>query len=214
MNNPFDRDYYMDGVATGKSNYVNYRWIPEITIPACESIVRFLGVKEGDTLLDFGAGLGTYVRAYRHIGITAFGYDVSRWAVENCDPTVADYMSFRGPMQSADWIIAKDVLEHIIYKDLRETVKFFLAGVRKAALICVPLSREEGGSYILEVDNRDSTHVIRWPFGMWMDFLQQQIDDGGHSFLVSGGFRLPGLKEYGPLKHDGCGFFTLRRYTL
>lgn len=212
MTNPFDRDYFMDGIRTRKSNYENYRHLPEITEAACRSVVRYMGIKEGDSLLDFGAALGTYILGYRALGIIAFGYDISKWAVENCIPAAAPYLSNRMPLQQADWIVAKDVLEHVIYKDLRETIKFFLDGAKKGALICVPLTQEDGGSYILDVDNSDSTHVIRWPFAQWIEFLQGCVDDLGSPFVVSGGHRLPGLKEYGGLRHNGCGFFTLRRY--
>lgn len=214
MTNPFDRDYFMDGVRTGKSNYENYRHMPEVTEAACRSVMRYLGIRENDSLLDFGAALGTYTLGYRALGIVAFGYDISKWAVENCIPEAAPYLSNKLPLQHADWIVAKDTLEHVIYKDLREAIKFFLDAARKGALICVPLTTVVDGEYVLGVDEKDATHVIRWPFREWLGFLQDIIDETAAPFVVYGSFRLPGLKEYGGLRHNGCGFFTLRRYSV
>jgi hypothetical protein len=214
MTTPFDRDYFMDGVRTGRSNYENYRHMPEKTEAACASIIRYLGIREGDSLLDFGAALGTYVLGYRSLGVLAWGYDISRWAVDNCVQGAAPYMSNKMPLQKADYIVAKDVLEHIPMKELGAVLRFFMEGARKAVLICVPLTETENGPYIQDCDNQDSTHIIRWPLQQWTEFIQAAIDDEHADFLVSAGFRLPGLKEYGPIKHNGCGFFTLRKYTL
>ena len=213
MNSPFTDEYYLRGPQTGLSNYRDYRWIPELTIPAAKSVVKYLGISPGETILDWGCARGYYVRAYWEIGFKAWGYDISDWAIANCDPSVREHVSTQCPLMSPYWIIAKDVLEHVQYTDLKKTIRFFLEGARKGILICVPLADAIGGPYILDVDNRDSTHVIAWTFEQWVEFLQQQVDDTGFPFLVSGAFRLPGLKEYDGRPHNGCGFFTLRRYT-
>jgi len=212
MTNAFTEEYFLRGPDTGLSNYRDYQWLETLTIPACESIVRYLAIRQDEPILDWGCARGYMVRAYRELGYKAWGYDISRWAIENCDPSVVAYVSNKCPLNAPYWIVAKDVLEHVPYPELKKTIRFFMEGARKGVLICVPLTREDGGSYILEQDNRDSTHVIRWPFQQWLEFLQEQIDDSGAPFLVSGGHRLPGLKEYGGLRHNGCGFFTLRRY--
>ncbi len=212
MTNPFTEEYYLRGPESGLSNYVDYSWKPDLTIPACRAIMRYIGLQPSETILDWGAARGYMVRGYRELGVAAWGYDISKWAIENCDPAVVAYVSNRCPLNAPYWIVAKDVLEHVLFKDLKDTIRFFMEGARKGVLICVPLTAEPEGSYILEVDNQDSTHVIRWPFEHWLAFLQGCIDDSNAPFVVNGSFRLPGLKEYGGLRHNGCGFFTLRRY--
>jgi len=212
MTNKFNQDYFTNGPASGLSNYVDYRWMPELTLSACRSIIRYLDLKPEEPILDWGCARGFMVRAYRELGYKAWGYDISEWAIANCDPSVSEYVSNQCPLNAPYWIVAKDVLEHVHIVDLKKTIRFFMEGARRGILICVPLTNEDGGPYVLDVDNQDSTHVIRWPFHQWLEFLQQQIDDLAAPFVVSGGHRLPGLKEYGGLRHNGCGFFTLRRY--
>jgi hypothetical protein len=29
----YDADYYLDGLNSGKSNYENYSWMPDLTLP-------------------------------------------------------------------------------------------------------------------------------------------------------------------------------------
>ena len=44
----FDEDYYERGAETGKSLYSHYRWMPELTIPMCHHIAKYLELKETD----------------------------------------------------------------------------------------------------------------------------------------------------------------------
>lgn len=212
MTETFNEDYFLRGPETGLSNYTDYSWKPELTIPAAKAIIRYLGIEEDDLLLDYACARGYYVRAYRELGIMAWGYDISKWAIENCDPSVKKYVDTAHSIGMMDWIICKDGCEHFSFNDLRDSIRFFLSA-KKGALICVPITNEEG-QYILNVDEQDSTHIVRWTFQQWLEFLQEQIDLNSAPFTVSGSFRLPGLKEYGGLKHNGCGFFTLKRHQL
>ena len=50
----FDENYYERGAETGKSLYSHYRWMPELTIPMCHHIAKYLELKETDKVLDFG----------------------------------------------------------------------------------------------------------------------------------------------------------------
>ena len=62
-NNVFDEDYFERGVQLGISGYTNYRWIPELTLPLCETMARYLGISKDDRILDFGCAKGYIVRA-------------------------------------------------------------------------------------------------------------------------------------------------------
>lgn len=76
----FNEDYFERGVETGVSAYKNYRWLPHYSLPAANSIKKIYGEV---TFLDFGCAKGYLVKALRLLGLDAYGYDVSKYAVEN-----------------------------------------------------------------------------------------------------------------------------------
>lgn len=213
---PFTEAYYMDGVRQGLSNYENYRWLPDLTIPAALRLVEQLGISKGDFVMDYGCAKGFLVKAFQFIGVAAYGYDISSYAIVNCHPDVRGYVSSdfsNFDKVVFDWIIAKDTLEHIRPHLLVDTVAMFLERARKGILIVVPLCGRTGGAYVSDRDNADSTHIIRWTLCDWLQFLQRSVDDSGQNFTVTGAYKQPGLKE--DITRDylaACGFLTLRRY--
>ena len=76
----FDEDYYERGAETGKSLYSHYRWMPELTIPMCHHIAKYLELKETDKVLDFGCAKGFTVYCLRLLGYKAYGVDVSEYS--------------------------------------------------------------------------------------------------------------------------------------
>lgn len=214
--NPFTEDYYMRGPETGLSNYQSFSWLPDRTIPAVLRLKERLGIASTDCVLDFGCARGYMVKAFHFIGIAAYGYDISGWAIANCHPDVRGYVAnmLSGFDKVAfDWIIAKDVLEHIPEPELAETIRMFLHRARKGILIVVPLTFHTGSVYVSLRDNADSTHVIRWTLCDWLKFLQRSVDDSGQPFTVNGAYKQPGLKEDITSETPAaCGFLTLRRY--
>lgn len=204
----FDEDYFMHGLETGVSNYVNYSWMPEVTSLLAESIAGYLGIESGQTLLDYGCARGYLVRAFREMGVSAFGCDISEWAIQHCDETVTEYVSLGNTtLDPLDWVIAKDVLEHIPADDLKRTLENLLSKARKGMFIVVPLTAEDGGAFICPRDNQDATHVIRWTLGTWLKFLRR-IDT---SFIYHGSFHIPGIKQASEPYEASCGFITAKR---
>ncbi len=211
MNEPekYDEDYYLRGVQTGKSLYEDYRWMPDLTVPMARRIVDYLGVQKGETILDFGCARGYLVRALRELGHVAYGTDVSRWAVENCDEAVKPYVSRlweAGTMTPFDWIIAKDVLEHIEYIAL--TVRELLNSVNKGVFVVVPLARfGSNDKYVIEEYERDVTHVQRHNLLTWAGMFMRP------GWRVEASYRVRGIKDnwYRPGWEDGNGFLTVRR---
>ena len=51
-NEYFNEDYYERGAETGKSLYSHYRWIPELTIPMCHHIARYMNLGDDDKVLE------------------------------------------------------------------------------------------------------------------------------------------------------------------
>lgn len=209
----FDSDYYLRGPETGKSNYEDYRWLPDATLAMACYIQRYLGIKGGErpnSVLDYGCARGYLVKALRMLTIEAYGYDVSQWAIENCDPSVKDYVSTKADLypMSYDFVIAKDVLEHLTREQLQDTVPRLMAAATKAMMIIVPLTAEDSGPYLCPKDEKDPTHKIRWNLTTWLKFLEN-VD---RRCVVAGSFYVPEIKQANTAWEGSCGFFHLRRF--
>lgn len=216
--NPYDENYYMRGLEAGVSNYSGYTWMPERTHMCCARIASYLNMQPGDRILDYGCARGYYVRAYREQGFEAFGIDISDWAIENCDPAVKPYVYHNSvPVnfgtQSVDWVIAKDVLEHIPRSQLPGVIGRLMMVAKKGILIIVPLSDATGYKYINPRDNADATHEIAWPLAPWISYLQHLVDKLTVPMTVAGGYNIPGVKPAAEEWPASTGFITLRRYV-
>jgi Methyltransferase domain len=195
MSNPFDSDYYLQGINTGKSNYENYRWLPKVTRLMVKYLQNILGFKKDDTFLDFGCARGYTVRALREIGIKAYGYDISTWAIENCDKSVKNYVSNTLNDSKYDYIFAKDVFEHIPEDELTKIIHDLLSKTNKTLFIIVPITKETNGKYVCPRDELDSTHVIRWNLKDWMDFLHKiTFEMNKDEFIIFASYKIPGIK--------------------
>lgn len=211
MKCPFDEDYFLRGIETGKSNYQNYRWLEQRTISFAKSLISVLDIQTGETVLDFGAALGFTVKALKRLGVDAWGYDISEWAVKNCDEEVKHRIHSTIQHRYYDHVFAKDVFEHIEPVILASMLPDLLAMVGKTMLIMVPLSDAKGsGKYLRKEDNLDATHIIRWPLELWMSFVQGCVN--GEQFTVSGSWHVPGLKPTSLSYMKSCGFVLLRKH--
>jgi cyclopropane fatty-acyl-phospholipid synthase-like methyltransferase len=207
MKTPFNEDYYMRGPDTGLSNYRDYRWMPDATISMATHLKRFLGISQGETLLDVGCARGFYVKALRMIGVNAFGYDVSEWAIANCDPDVAPFVRNHFNGEPYDYVFSKDCFEHVPHAELETLVKRLLLSTGKTFFAIVPLAFSWGGRYVHPKEEQDSTHVIRWAFTDWLQFFDHASPD----FVALGSLRYPGLKPGCFECEGGYGFFKLER---
>jgi hypothetical protein len=208
MDGRYNEDYYLRGEAKGVSNYTNYRWMEDRTMAMARRLVEVMGIERGDSFLDVGCALGFTVKALRRLGIEAYGQDISQWAVKNCDPEVADYVHTNVLHERYDHILMKDLCEHLEAPALKRLVDQMLSMVVKSVLVIVPLSEKASGPYIRAEDNKDVTHVIRWPLEQWMRFLQRPTEE----FIVSGSWHIPGLKPTSLSCLGSCGFITLTRH--
>lgn len=209
MSEIFDADYYLNGVHSGKSNYSDYRWLPDTTLPMADQAKWLLGIRATDLLYEIGAGRGYFVKAMRMRGVEAFGHDISEWAVENCDPSVKGYISNSLDLPEKGWdvIWSKDTFEHIPESELFTLIPRLLHATRRFLFIIVPLSKETGGEYGCPVDEQDATHLIRWTLPDWLEYLQQF----SKGFVVSGGYEMPVLKPKCYEYPRSYGFITVRR---
>lgn len=205
--NPFTEDYFMRGVDTGLSNFTDYRWLPDQTVSMATHLKRYLGLKSGESMLDVGAARGYLCKAMRMIGVEAHGYDISEWAVANCDPEVRPYMSNYLNGKSFDVVFSKDTFEHIAPEELRTLVTRMSLFTQRKMFFIVPLAIETGGAYVHPKEENDRTHINRWTLHDWLVFLQGCTPN----FTVSGSYRFPGLKPGAYEVECGYGFLTMER---
>jgi trans-aconitate methyltransferase len=204
---PYDEDYYLRGKQTGKSLYENYRWLPDLTIPMVCAMVAHLGIKPHESVLDFGCARGYTVRAFRELDYNATGVDISKWAIDNCDQNVKDCVfildgsDYEGCLV-ADWIIAKDVLEHIA--ELDGTIHRIMSSAAKGVFVVVPLSHNER-NYDVPSYELDVTHIWRQSLHWWMGKFCRR------GWTVTGQYRVNGIKDNYAHFPTGNGFITARR---
>lgn len=198
----YDAEYFLHGRASGKSLYDDYRWLPELTIPMCQAICEYLNIYEDEPILDFGCARGYSVKAFRQLGFTAYGEDISEWALMNCDPEIAAYVG-NTKWPDIDWIIAKDVLEHI--PQVADTINSLLDRARLGVFAVVPLSLVDGQPYVVPEYEQDVTHIHRLSLATWLRFFLRP------GWEVTASYAVPGIKENYAQHAYGNGFITARR---
>lgn len=208
----YDADYFLRGRATGKSLYENYSWKPDLTIPMCQAIVEHCGIDKDLDVLDFGCARGYTVRALRELGYRAYGVDVSEWAIANCDPAVKEFVCLGGGIPtivtgwgSCDWIVAKDVLEHV--ENVAETIDVLMMYAKRGVFAVVPLGVLTEDRYVVTSYEEDVTHVHRLTLASWVDLFARP------GWKVECSYRVRGVKDnyYRPGWERGNGFLTARR---
>lgn len=205
----YDRDYFENGVVTGKSGYDNYRWLPELTIKLAYNIIKYLGIKDEHAVLDYGCAKGYLVKAMRILDIDAYGADISGYAISMADSDVRQYCRLIDSADGLpfdkkfDWLITKDVLEHMA----EDVLDAFLKTSRSSSVNSfhvVPLG-DGDGHYVVPSYDLDITHTIAQPADWWIN----KFEHAGwklKSFL----YRVPGVKENWTSQYEkGNGFFVL-----
>jgi ribosomal protein L11 methylase PrmA len=196
----FDEAYFLRGKQTGVSLYEDYRWMPNLTMPMARCIVDYLKLRYTDRVLDFGCARGYLVRALRMLGYCAWGFDTSEWAVANCDPYVREFM-VTSTSRDYEWILAKDVLEHVL--DVPEAVDRLMIAANVGVFAVVPLAH--GPRYDVEEYEGDITHLHRWNLGMWAGVFMRP------GWAVTASYRVRGVKDNYAHHQRGNGFITARR---
>jgi cyclopropane fatty-acyl-phospholipid synthase-like methyltransferase len=208
----YDADYFENGIATGKSCYMNYRWMPELTIKMTHCLIKHLQLKESDRVLDYGCAKGFMVKAFRILDIPAFGCDISPYAIDNSD---ADIRHFCTLIKSSlepipfdfnfDWIITKDVLEHMEEKDLDRFLECSLKKTNRAFHV-IPLA-DKYNNFIVPEYNKDITHVMVKDVSWW----KKKFESFGWT-NSSFSYHVRGIKDIWVERYKyGNGFFLLEK---
>ncbi|MCH9650146.1 MAG: class I SAM-dependent methyltransferase [Deltaproteobacteria bacterium] len=228
----FDADYYERGVQTGKSLYENYRWLGDQTVAMAQAMVEVLQLKPEHKVLDYGCAKGYLVRALRILGMSAWGVDISRYAIGCVDPEVRSFcaqvssnghLTIPRPLPEAspgvlssfaveaavengcdyDMAISKDVLEHIPYQQLPGLLST-IRQVSRGLFAIVPLG--DGERFIVPEYEDDPTHEIRESMEWW----QETLERAGWRVERSE-YLMPGIKDAWAHYPKGNGFFICYR---
>jgi len=204
----YNEEYYERGVSSGRSGYQDYRWMPEMTIKFAHNIIKELGLRDGDRVLDFGCAKGFLVKALRILDIDAYGCDISSYAIGEVDKRVSEYCSLMSdgkiPYQdSFRWTISKDVFEHLNEGQLEKSLIDIKEKSEKLFAI-IPLG--DGKKFIIPQYENDDTHILKQPREWW----DKKFEDGGwrvdrFSHIVRG------MKDNWSHYEKGNGFFFLHR---
>ena len=208
----YDEDYFERGVETGKSLYTSYRWMPEQTIRLAVTLVDFLNIHKSDKILDFGCAKGFLVYALRILGYEASGMDISEYAICHSHKDVSRFLhKGRSPLEITshshsitwDWVIAKDVLEHLRYSELVCLLHDFHACCTHV-FVAVPLG--EDGKYNVPAYELDRTHILRQTRAWWIGLFESCGFQVRKSL-----YRVEGIKDNWSTWENGNGFFVLRK---
>lgn len=202
----YDEGYFERGRETGKSLYERYRWLESLTVPMVKCIVSHLGITTGDKILDFGCAKGFVVKAFRLLGYQAWGVDCSQWAIDNADEAVKGFVECgTRAYGSFDWVIAKDVLEHVA--DVEECIDSLMGHARKGVFAVVPLSIWDNTPYMVAEYELDVTHIHRLCLSSWAKMFMRP------GWSVEARYRLEGCKDNYSQWDRGNGFLVARRLS-
>jgi len=211
-NNKYDEEYFENGLTTGKSCYLNYRWLPELTIKMAHNIIKYLNLKGNEKVLDYGCAKGYLIKALRILDIETCGCDISHYAINKVDAEIREYCKLIKDEKELipfdfnfDWIMTKDVLEHLEEEILN---KFILQSYQKSkkCFHIIPLSDEDNNHIVTEYA-LDKTHVLMRPKDWWI----KKFESFGWK-LVSFNYKVKGIKENWTKKYEeGNGFFIFEK---
>lgn len=209
----YDSDYYERGLVCGISGYMNYGWMPELTIRMAHFMIKNLPINENEKVLDYGCAKGFMVKAFRLLGVDCYGCDISSYAISKVENELKEYCwkisdtidqyTFK---QDYDWMIAKDVFEHIPELELRQLL-LKAHGKIKNIFVVVPLAENDYiGKYIIPDYDKDVTHLIAKSLSWWESFF---IDTGWQ--ISNSQYSFEGCKEnWTQIYPKGNAFITIK----
>lgn len=206
--NDYNAEYFENGIASGKSGYQDYRWMPERTIRFAHKISNELKLKDGDQVLDYGCAKGFMVKAFRILDIDAYGCDISEYAINEADKETAPYLKLieNGKIpfnEKFDHIISKDVFEHLDQGQLEKTLSE-CTRISNNLFVVVPFG--DGKKYDIPQYENDVTHKLREPREWW----EKKFEDGGWN-VDRFSYLIKGMKENWARYPKGNGFFFLSK---
>lgn len=120
--------------------------------PGERTILRAMGMgmKKGDSLIDFGCGCGRPLKAFQQLGLDVLGLDLA----ENCLDRDLD-LPFRHtclwnlPPLKADWGYCTDVMEHIPEEKVDDVLEGIRKSTTKGAFFQIAMRPDSSGMLII-----------------------------------------------------------------
>lgn len=118
-----------------------------------------------------GCGAGQRVYTLERIGVQAYGFDKSKYIIDNCPFPIKqklwvnDIVQSIEPEEEFDLVVCYDILEHLEYENLDKTLENVYKAGRKDYLFSIPFI----GDPNLDAD---PTHVIKESKSWWFNKLQ------------------------------------------
>lgn len=172
----FDKHYYEN------NNYASYLERQERYERLCEELHYDLFKKlnldfTNDVVIDWGCAVGFMVHGFRKIGFkNPCGFDVSEWAIgwgqANLDLKhyVTSDISKILEIKNCKLMTALDVFEHMQSQDICSMLERIEP---QYLLVRIPLAKEDGGKYHLEVSEKDPTHITRLTKKSWVKLFDK-----------------------------------------
>ena len=170
MEDMFNEDYYENGVVKKLSGYTNYRYMPTRSYEEAITIKELWGDKY-NVILDWGCAKGYLVNALNQLGYTAYGYDISEYAIANCHPKVKDKVSTEVFIKEAECVICKDVMEHVPEDKVVDVLNLINLKTCNEALFVIPLGDDD--KFRIREYEMDVTHVTKKDEDWWIDKFRE-----------------------------------------
>ena len=152
---------------------------------------------------------------FEWLWVNTYGVDISDFAIKNCLPDVTNKVKvIKNNLKEAlkklkfnrknfDWVISKDVFEHIPQKDLKQILKQ-LTKITKNLFVIVPLG--DKSKYRIKQYHLDITHVIIKNEHWWTKLFEN------NGFKVQKMlYKVDGIKDkWFKINKRGNGFFVLK----
>ncbi len=169
----FEREYFIDSKVSNYQNYLTKKFDS-----LARDLIRHLGLKKTDIVIDFGCGCGGLVFELKRRGFrNVRGSDISHWAIEegrkifSLEKEIEHYN--RNLLdQSKDYVFLFDVLEHMPEYEIGFVLELAKKGLRRFMVIRVPVCRREGEPYVLDVSRNDKTHIQCHTREWWIKSLE------------------------------------------
>jgi len=205
----YDSNYYENGIASKKSLYTNYRWLKNETNDLKDNLIKYLNIENNMSILDYGCAKGYLVYAFRTSGYSAYGVDISSYAISQCFEEIKGNMKCIDSVEDIplewgyfDFCIAKDTLEHLEIVSLEKTLSELSKRCNKLFVI-IPLG--DGQKYLDIEQEQDVSHIIKEPLEWWI----KKFVNFGWS-VVETSTHMPSMKPRYIDKPGTQGFFLLQ----
>jgi cyclopropane fatty-acyl-phospholipid synthase-like methyltransferase len=179
----FDFDYFdnVDGVI----GYKGYSYDERFKAVA-ENMIDHYGLKDGSKVVEIGCAKGFLLVEFWKRGIDIQGYDLSRYAIDNCIEDISRFLTqldvTKGlPLadQAVDLLIAKEVIPHIASSKVPYILNEIERVSKQAFVEIQCIEFEEDRDMFLEWDPTHQTVLTKQN---WLDLIASNAPSLDYSF--------------------------------